>query len=187
MLPIQEDMNGGIRTWLNDIVAADPTALITSVLFDDKFDETNVRTAVSDVKPSSLQITARGGTALNDAIMRGLGSIKKGEKSLVFIVTDGEENSSKEATIAQVKKAIARLEKSGTEFQYLSASPSAFNDAEAYGIASASTTHYAANTVGTRMVSQVMAQSTTSYLNKEDNTWQQAATEQPKKSKAVTP
>ena len=126
MASIADDMNGGITSWLEGIVAADPEALLTSVLFDTEYDVTNNRTPLKDVKRSSLTIIPRGATALNDAIMKGLATIKKGEDALVLVVTDGQENSSTKVDTEKVKKQIAKLEKKGIVFQYLSASPTAF-------------------------------------------------------------
>ena len=184
---IADDMNGGIREWLGETRMADPNAILTSILFDDKYDETNVRTKITDVDAQSLVIHPRGSTALNDAIMRGLGAIKKGEDALVLIVTDGQENASQEATSTQVKKRIAALEKQDVTFQYLSASPSAFTDAEAYGINSNSTVAFAATSAGTRGVYSAMTQSSVSYLtqdDQEDTSWPTAVTT--KKSKVQT-
>lgn len=165
MTTIVDDMNGGIQNWLGDMVAADPDALLTSILFDDRYEETNVRTALKNVQPSSLSIRPRGSTALNDAIMRGLGSIKKGEDALVLIVTDGQENASKEATSEQVKKRITELEKKGVTFQYLSASADAFADAAAIGLSSNSTWAYnTADKSSVRSVAFAMTQSGTTYL-----------------------
>lgn len=168
MSNIAEDMNGGIRQWLGEVTTLDPDALLTSIIFDDQIEETNVRTKLIDVKPTSLSISPRGATALNDAIMRGLGHIKKDESALVFIVTDGQENASHEATSDKVQKRIAKLEKQGVTFQYLSASASAFEDAHDYGIASASTSTYSMNYAGTRAVSGTMTQSSEAYFGTDD-------------------
>lgn len=164
MESIANDMNGGILTWLREMAATDPNAMLTSITFDDQFDVTNERTAVKDVKPSSLRIRPRGGTALNDAIMRGLGAIKDGEDALVFIVTDGQENASKESTTNQVRNRIVALEKQGVVFQYLSAAASAFTDSAAYGIGRAQTLAYAPSASGTLSVSNTLRASTQAYM-----------------------
>jgi hypothetical protein len=164
MESIANDMNGGILTWLREMVATDPEALLTSITFDEEFDVTNERTPVKDVKPSSLRIRPRGGTALNDAIMRGLGTINDGEDALVFVVTDGQENASRESTIKQVRDRIVALEKQGVVFQYLSAAASAFTDSAAYGISRAQTLAYAPSAGGTLSVSNTLRASTQAYM-----------------------
>ena len=166
MASIADDMNGGITSWLEGIVAADPEALLTSVLFDTEYDVTNNRTPLKDVKRSSLTIIPRGATALNDAIMKGLATIKKGEDALVLVVTDGQENSSTEVDTEKVKKQIAKLEKKGIVFQYLSASPTAFTDAQAYGFAAASTHVFRHSADGTRAATTTMAYVSDIYLGK---------------------
>ena len=165
MRVIADDMNGGINTWLSDIVATDPDAQVTSILFDDQFEATNERKAAAKVKPSSLRIVPRGSTALNDAIMRGLSTIKDGEDALVMIVTDGYENASREVTTKEVKARIAELEEQGVVFNYLSASPTAFADATAYGFRGDQTIAYTANTEGSVVATSNLRQSSSAYLN----------------------
>lgn len=52
-----------------------------------------------------LNISCRGCTALNDAIIEAVSHIKKGEHTIIDIFTDGQENNSK-ATNQDVKLAI---------------------------------------------------------------------------------
>jgi hypothetical protein len=150
---IANDMNGGIRQWLIDAKTEDPDAQLVSVMFDHEHDVTNERVALKDVDLTSVTINPRGSTALNDAIIRGLSYIKKGEEALVLIVTDGYENASAEATKKDVEKRIAVLEKQGVKFEFLSANPSTFSDGSSY--AGTQTQSFGANlsTAGTRHMS----------------------------------
>jgi hypothetical protein len=116
----------GITGYLDEVGAVDKRdGSVTDVLittFDDKYQVTN------GGKPLGLEaarngITAddirpRGMTALNDAIGNGLRDTRaciralpnKPDKVVVFILTDGQENSSKTWSSAAVKKQIAKLE-----------------------------------------------------------------------------
>ena len=61
-----------------------------------------------------------GGTPLYDAIGKGVSKvnaeIKEGDNVLVTIITDGEENSSREWTLELVSNMIAKLKKQGWTF-----------------------------------------------------------------------
>ena len=87
---------------------------------------------------SSVYFT-RGMTALNDAVGQTLSAasarLKGKAKALVCIITDGQENASKEYTTKQIKKMIADLEKKGWEFAFIGVGIDAFNEADAIGVA----------------------------------------------------
>jgi ADP-heptose:LPS heptosyltransferase len=87
----------------------------------------------------------RGLTALCDAVgttIEKFAAIRKKEKGkpspdkvLFVVITDGEENSSKEYTASKVKKLIRKREKTdGWEFLFLGANIDAAEEAEKIGI-----------------------------------------------------
>lgn len=145
MRPIADEMNGGLETWLEETKKLDPTALVTSVTFDSTYEVTNERKPITEVTPESLFIKPRGMTALNDATYVALKfSKKKDDGGLVLIVTDGQENASREVSLTDVKDRIAKLSKRGVTFQYLSASLSAFEDSKKLGLTQSQTMMYSA-------------------------------------------
>ena len=166
---IKDDMNGGIKEWFESFKDSEDTVL-TSVLFDTEYLVTNTRQNVQDVDVSSLMIEPRGSTALNDAMLKGLATIQADEDALVFVVTDGFENASHEATKEMVKSRVEDLTAQGVEFVYLSANVDAISDSASYGIAAANTVAYAANTSGTKVVSSNLRSSTEAYLNNTSKT-----------------
>jgi hypothetical protein len=117
-----------------------------------------------------MKINPRGSTALFDAFMRATEGIKKKNKALVFVVTDGQENASKEHKLEAVKQRITALESSGTIVEYLSASPTAFADSAGYGFAANSTTAFDYSPQGTKTFATQVTRSSTAYLGSQDDT-----------------
>jgi len=81
------------------------------------------------------EVSPRGMTPLYDAIGRmvSLAEADRPEKAIIVIMTDGEENSSKEMTKATAKAALDRVRAKGWEVVFLGAEFSNFNDAEGVG------------------------------------------------------
>ena len=84
---------------------------------------------------SSRDVNPRGMTPLYDAIGRivSLAEKDKPEKAIIVIMTDGEENSSKEMTKTAAKAALDRVRAKGWEVVFLGAEFSKFDDAEGVG------------------------------------------------------
>ncbi|MCA8900912.1 MAG: VWA domain-containing protein [Hyphomonas sp.] len=85
------------------------------------------------------EASPRGMTPLFDAIARiiAMAEADKPEKAMIVIMTDGEENSSREVTKAGVKAALERVEKRGWEAVFLGAEFANFADADSVGIGAA--------------------------------------------------
>lgn len=133
MNSVQEDAQGGINSLLEEQFALDGKLTVTLVQFD---------TAVDTVKrlaneKFSYELQPRGMTALLDAV--GLEIVKTGRdlalmkeadrpaKVLFVVVTDGEENSSREYTIEKVKE-LTENQKSryNWDFQFIGADQAAW-------------------------------------------------------------
>ena len=84
---------------------------------------------------TSREVSPRGMTPLYDAIGRivSLAEKDKPEKAIIVIMTDGEENSSKEMTKTSAKAALDRVRAKGWEVVFLGAEFSKFDDAEGVG------------------------------------------------------
>jgi ADP-heptose:LPS heptosyltransferase len=82
---------------------------------------------------------------------------------IVVIITDGEENSSKEFNITNVNATITKLRKKGYEFVFIGANQDAIKAGAALGIAGASSLTYAANAMGTCALFDSMADNVTKY------------------------
>jgi hypothetical protein len=98
-----------------------------------------------------------GGTALLDAIGYAINETRKDYASLTesqkpdnaifVIITDGEENASKEFTQDQINKMISECKNEKWEFIFLGASQESIKAAKSYGISSANTACYNAQSI----------------------------------------
>lgn len=125
--------------------------------FDTVFEPWVVDEPIGSIKRSELmaRYEPRGGTALYDAIANTiadldsrLGSERSDEKCLVIIMTDGEENSSKEYALhengrARLLNLIKAYEAKGNwTFVYLGANVDAYAEAAAIGIPAGNAAYY---------------------------------------------
>ncbi len=80
----------------------------------------------------------RGMTPLNDAVVKTIrsigGAIKKGDRAMLVILTDGLENASETST-DELRKLILAKEKAGWEFIYLGANQDTWAESEKIGLA----------------------------------------------------
>ena len=113
MSSLEDDIKGTLRTFAKDQLAAkdpDETIVLDVWQFDDEVKH------IIDSKPIDVydpdRYSCGGCTALYDAVCIGIDSLGKKfaempeEDVLFVIVSDGEENSSKEYRLADVKKRI---------------------------------------------------------------------------------
>lgn len=154
---IEKDMNGGIKTLLEEQAKEPGKIVVDIVTFDTVIEHPYQGVAPGDVK--GPVIIPRGGTALNDAT--GYSIVELGERLakmpeeerpglvMVVIVTDGEENSSREYTKDQVKALVKRqTDEWGWHFIYLAANVDAFETGAQYGYAKGSTMNFAPSSAG---------------------------------------
>jgi len=107
----------------------------------------------------------RGRTPLHDAIGYVLPRVKpkKGQLSVVVIITDGYENASKEFTNKDIKKLIKKREDKGWQFVFLGADQDAYATAVDLGIMAGSTYTFASTGASTRAVADSMTTAVSSY------------------------
>ena len=113
----------------------------------------SVQTTSDGVKVRKLDAKSYlpgGNTALNDAIgitVRKIDADRpRVDKVVTVIMTDGEENSSREWTHDAVKALISQKESEGTwTFVFLGASPEAWDQGRGYGIPAANVAQYDVN------------------------------------------
>jgi uncharacterized protein YegL len=157
MSTIAADMNGGIAQLLKD-QAKEPGAIVVDVwTFDDSPAHEFTAVRPDDIKRDL--IVPRGMTALNDAIglavtelgahLAGLDEDDRPGKVIVVVVTDGQENSSREWSGSQVHALITeQSERWGWTFIYLGANVDAFAEGQRYGFDKGQTMNYAATSKG---------------------------------------
>jgi len=143
MQSIQSDAEGGVNAFILSQTNVPGEALLTLVQFDTEYEFLHRGTPIRKVP--KYQLVPRGMTALLDAVGRAinetgarLAAMPEAERPglVVFVVmTDGEENSSKEFTKATVKEMIERQQSQFQwQFTFLGANQDAFEEAGGMGI-----------------------------------------------------
>jgi len=171
---VKQDTIGGFNTFLKEQQNGSP-ATITLHQFDDEFDTVIDGQDVHQAKLlDSKTYVPRGWTALLDAIGRAINHTgnrlekasddKKASRVVFVIITDGEENRSKEFTRTKVFDMIQhQKDKYSWQFVFLGANQDAIKSAHDIGIAKAAAMSYAANAIGTMAAFSDVAANVRSY------------------------
>jgi uncharacterized protein YegL len=148
MQSIKSDIIGGFNTFLKQQKEVPGKATLTLV----QFDTGNPYEVVHNYKPlqeipelNDKTFVPRGGTPLLDCLGRGINDLsehinkltddQKPDKVFFIIITDGQENSSREFKKSDIVKLIdEKKNKDNWEFLFLSADLDAISDARLYGI-----------------------------------------------------
>jgi len=139
------------------------------VLFDNNYELLHDRIDIRAVSPiTAKEYQVGGSTALLAAIGRTIHKIGnaqkntadeyRAEKVMFVIITDGEENASREYSADKVKAQIERQKtKYGWEFIFLGANIDAVQTAGQFGIAPYRAVDYLADSAGTELNFKVMS------------------------------
>ena len=144
MQSIQSDAEGGINSFIEQQKQEPGEANVTLVQFDTDYEFVHSGVPISQV--SAFKLVPRGSTALLDAVGRAINEtgarLAAMEESLrpglvVFvIVTDGEENSSREFTRDQIRTMVEHQQSAYKwQFTFLAANQDAFAAGGSMGIA----------------------------------------------------
>jgi len=154
MFQIREDAIGGFNTFIEDQRKVEGNADITLVLFDDQYE---VPYSNVDIKEVALlnedTYQPRGSTALLDAIgttitnvgdeLKDLSEDQRPDKVIFCIITDGQENSSREYSRDTIKQMVEhQQEKYNWEFVFLAANMDAIAEGMSYGFMAQSCSNY---------------------------------------------
>ena len=147
MESIKQDTIGGFNSYVAAQKSLPTPATFTLVQFDsqDPFEVIHKFTDIQMVPDLTGQTyMPRASTPLYDAVGRGINDLKaslgtlpealRPKKIVMVIVTDGQENASREFTGAQVRKMIAEAKEAGWQFVFLSADESAISDSSSLNI-----------------------------------------------------
>jgi Mg-chelatase subunit ChlD len=130
----QGDVIGGFNRFLRDQQRLPDPCRLGIVTFNTTVTRALAPRPIAEVPPLDAQTYVPGGnTALLDAVGTSVAIAgehrREGERVLMLIITDGEENSSTELTLAQVRDLIARKEAEGCwTFAYLGVEPEQWAD-----------------------------------------------------------
>lgn len=134
------DTIGGFNAFLRDQQAMGGT--LSLIQFDHEYQVTFGPKPIGDVEPLTTEtFQPRGSTALLDAIGRTIKEATVQNPSVV-ILTDGQENASRDYTKAHIKDLIEQKTKDGWTFAYLGANQDAFAEAGSMGIPAGCTMNY---------------------------------------------
>lgn len=144
MEQMRMDAEGGVNAFVRRQASEPGEALVTLVQFDTEYEFLHKGVPAASV--GQFTLAPRGGTALLDAVGRAidetgarLAALPEAERPglVVFvIVTDGQENSSREYTRDAVREKIRhQQEVYRWQFTFLGATPEAFAEAGSLGVA----------------------------------------------------
>ena len=170
MLDLEPETIGGYNNFISNQRNELVNARVTLVLFDDEYEVVHKGVPIDEVPDIDNKVYyARGYTALNDAIAKTINETKarhrrdgKPDKVLCVIITDGEENYSKEYSGLDGKEKVKKLvewckEEEDWTFFFLGADMDAVTVGAGYGIASAMVANYQSNDIGTHAVYATMS------------------------------
>lgn len=160
---LEKDTIGGYNAFLEKQKQVDGNIIVTTVLFDDKYELLWNGLDVEGVKLTNKEYFVRGSTALLDAVGKTildvgfrLSNIQEHElpgKVIFVIITDGMENSSREFTYNKVRELIQhQQEKYNWEFIFLGANIDAAKEAVNIGISKDNAFNFEASVDGIEMM-----------------------------------
>ena len=162
MTGLEKDTIGGFNSMLEKQKKVDGGCRVTTVLFDNRYELLHDRIDLQAVQPLTDKDYEPGGsTALLDAIGRTIHKIGAVQRHtagayrashvLFVIITDGEENSSREYTGRKIKEMIERQKSEyGWEFVFLGANIDAVAEADSLGISKDNAVKYRNSASGVR-------------------------------------
>jgi hypothetical protein len=123
MSAVLKDAIGGFNTFLAQQKSLPGEARFTLVEFNHGYNVKYNGVPIEEVQPYDLgSYVPTGSTALLDATAKGISEVYsrvRNGKVIVAILTDGEENASREVTKEQLRRLIKSRQEDGWEFIYL--------------------------------------------------------------------
>ncbi len=176
MESIKQDTIGGFNSYIAAQKSLPTPATFTLVQFDsqDPFEVIHKFTDIQMVVDLTAQTyMPRASTPLYDAVGRGINDLRAGlgglpealrpKKIVMVIVTDGQENASREFTGAQVRKMIADAKEAGWQFVFLSADESAISDSSSLNIDASNAAFFKKSTAGANEMWERVANRSVAY------------------------
>jgi len=175
---LETDTIGGYNSMLAKQQAVEGECHITTVLFDNNYELLHDRIDIKAISPiTEKEYQVGGSTALLDAIGRTIHKIGnaqkhtaddyRAEKVMFIIITDGEENSSREYSADMVKAQIERQKKKyGWEFIFLGANIDAVETAGRFGISADRAQNFHADGEGIELNFRVMSEAVATFRDR---------------------
>lgn len=175
---LEEDTIGGYNAMLKKQKMLAGNCRITTVLFNNGYELLHDRVDIKEVSPiTSKEYQVGGTTALLDAIGMTIYKVEHIQKDMneeccsenvmFVIITDGEENSSREYSVERVKALIEQQKiKHEWEFIFLGANIDAVKAAGRFGISPDRAQNYHADSQGVELNFRVMSDAVAVYRKK---------------------
>jgi hypothetical protein len=177
MESIRDDTIGGFNAFLSEQKQQPGKATLTLVQFDsqDPYEVIHQVKTIKEVSELTRETyVPRASTPLLDAIGRGINDLEKSvadmkeddrpSKVVLVVITDGQENASREFRRDQILKMINEKEKlHGWQFVFLSADLDAINDALAQGFQPAAAMAFDQTGVGVKNAWASVSQNISNY------------------------
>lgn len=166
----------GFNEWMAEMEKFPGDLQFTMLLFNTEKHELLHKQAVlspdNPVRLTNENYLPSGGTPLFDAIgkmireIEGIQSSFEDETSVTFVIlTDGEENSSREYSLEAIQSLIQEKETAGWTFTYLGATPESWESGFMLGISPGNIMNYSGDPHGTRQAFAAHGSAMTSNLN----------------------
>ena len=171
MMKLERATINGYNEFLHQQQREEPNATLSLTLFDQKisrkFSDRTVNT-VPDLTPGSYMPGHAGMTALYDAILDTLdveeSRASGSDRILCMIITDGEENASRRASLSMVQDRISRLIATGRwTFLYIGSNHDVWKAAGALGISRGNTMTFDHTHTGASQAFASTQNATTNY------------------------
>jgi uncharacterized protein YegL len=171
MESIREATIAGFNQFLRDQQQEGGSAVMTLTLFDTGFSTVARAIPLADIRPLDHRTYVPGGmTALYDAIAHTMTitdqhvAANKPDQVLFVIMTDGEENSSREFNRQRIMEMVEDRQRTADyEFIYLGANQDAYAVGDSMGIRGGRTLDYAASPDETRATMEKLSLNVKSY------------------------
>ncbi len=151
MSSIKNDIEGGFKTFLDEQKKLPGEAYVTYYQFDSIFEKLFEKKSIASV--DGIKIDPRGGTALVDATAKAINEVgarlaataeaDRPETVVFVILTDGEENSSREFSVSKMKEMVEHQKtKYNWKFIFLGANFDALAAGAGYGFSKGTTLNF---------------------------------------------
>lgn len=160
MSSIKQDMEGGLKTFIEEQKKLKLGKCDVSIYqFDDVYEPVFENKDIYEAP--EYKLWPRNSTALYDAVGKTINAVgvqlaklnedDRPDRVMMVIITDGQENSSREFTSEKIKELVKhQSDKYNWQFSYLGSNQDAWAVGGALGIDSSSTMTYANNTRGVK-------------------------------------
>lgn len=175
MAGLESDTIGGFNSMLKKQKEEPGEAVVTTVLFDDKYELLHDRIDIRGIRPiTEKEYYVRGSTALLDAIGLTISKLANAHKQtseeyrpdrvMFVITTDGLENASREYTFDKLKRMVeVQREKYGWEFIFLGANIDAISTAASFGISADRAANFVSDSKGTDLNFKVVSEAVSAF------------------------